>query len=376
MDRLAPRPPLPGEPAPWFTLRADCNPAFHFDTIAGRYIVLSFFESASLAGSGEALEEFLAATARFNGIEAAFVGVTVDPADERLVPRFATLPATRLLFDPDRAVSGLYGAVTLSGEQPAYARLTYVLDPRLRVLARFPFDGAPGTHARRVLDYLDRLPRLGSPTPANVDAHAPVLIVPRVFEPEFCRDLVAFYEREGGRPSGFMRDVEGRTRLVHDADHKVRSDQPVTDQRLRDAMLARIRSRLVPEIARAFQFHATRIERHIVACYGGGTQGHFRAHRDNTTRGTAHRRFAVTLNLNAGEYEGGELCFPEYGWRTYLAPTGAAIVFSCSLLHEALPVTRGRRYAYLPFLYDDAAAGLRAANQQYLDLPPPDAEGA
>ena len=35
------------------------------------------------------------------------------------------------------------------------------------------------------------------------------------------------------------------------------------------------------------------------------------------------------------------------------------MVFSCSLLHEATPVTRGIRYATLPFLYDDAAAALR-----------------
>jgi predicted 2-oxoglutarate/Fe(II)-dependent dioxygenase YbiX len=39
------------------------------------------------------------------------------------------------------------------------------------------------------------------------------------------------------------------------------------------------------------------------------------------------------------------------------------VVFSCSLLHEATPVTRGVRYATLPFLYNDAAARLRQANR-------------
>ncbi len=42
------------------------------------------------------------------------------------------------------------------------------------------------------------------------------------------------------------------------------------------------------------------------------------------------------------------------------------MVFSCSLLHQALPVTAGRRYAFLPFLYDDAAAKLREANNARL----------
>ncbi|HSA82007.1 MAG TPA: hypothetical protein VLE23_14415, partial [Geminicoccaceae bacterium] len=41
-------------------------------------------------------------------------------------------------------------------------------------------------------------------------------------------------------------------------------------------------------------------------------------------------------------------------------------VFSCSLLHEAQPVTAGRRYAFLPFLYDEAAARIRVANNRYL----------
>jgi len=122
---------------------------------------------------------------------------------------------------------------------------------------------------------------------------------------------------------------------------------------------------LAPAIERSFQFSATRIERHIVACYEAGA-GHFKPHRDNTTKGTAHRRFAVTINLN-DDYEGGDLRFPEFGQRTYRAPPGGAIVFSCSLLHEATPVTRGSRYASLPFLYDDAAARVREANIGFIE---------
>jgi predicted 2-oxoglutarate/Fe(II)-dependent dioxygenase YbiX len=119
-------------------------------------------------------------------------------------------------------------------------------------------------------------------------------------------------------------------------------------------------------IKRAFQFEATRMERYIVACYDAEQGGHFRPHRDNTTRGTAHRRFAVTINLNAGDYQGGDLRFPEYGPATYRAPTGGAVVFSCSMLHEATAVTQGTRYAFLPFLYDDAAAEVREANNAHL----------
>ncbi len=74
----------------------------------------------------------------------------------------------------------------------------------------------------------------------------------------------------------------------------------------------------------------------------------------------------VTINLNA-DYEGGDLRFPEYGARTCRPPPGGACVFSCSILHEATPVTRGERFAFLPFLYDEAAAKVREENLKYLD---------
>ena len=53
--------------------------------------------------------------------------------------------------------------------------------------------------------------------------------------------------------------------------------------------------------------------------------------------------------------DGGHVLFPEYNDRRYRPRAGAGVVFSCSLLHEATPVTRGRRYCALTFLHDAAA---------------------
>jgi predicted 2-oxoglutarate/Fe(II)-dependent dioxygenase YbiX len=47
------------------------------------------------------------------------------------------------------------------------------------------------------------------------------------------------------------------------------------------------------------------------------------------------------------------------------------VVFSCSLLHEATPVTKGTRYATLPFLFDEAGDQIRAANAHTLAKPEP-----
>jgi predicted 2-oxoglutarate/Fe(II)-dependent dioxygenase YbiX len=195
-------------------------------------------------------------------------------------------------------------------------------------------------------------------------------MIPYVFEADFCSMLIEYYNKHGGEDSGFMRDVGGKTVGIVDYSHKRRADCNIEDGELVKAAHQRILRRIIPAIRQAYQFNVTRIERNIVACYDAADGGHFKAHRDNTTLATAHRRFAVTLNLNAHEYDGGELWFPEFSRRAYKPPTGGAVVFSCSLLHEATPVTKGRRYAYLPFLYDEAAAKIRDRNRQFLSEAP------
>jgi hypothetical protein len=42
------------------------------------------------------------------------------------------------------------------------------------------------------------------------------------------------------------------------------------------------------------------------------------------------------------------------------------VIFPGALLHAVSRVRRGRRYAFLPFLYDDAAAKIREQNNAFL----------
>ncbi|HKK31611.1 MAG TPA: 2OG-Fe(II) oxygenase, partial [Alphaproteobacteria bacterium] len=119
-----------------------------------------------------------------------------------------------------------------------------------------------------------------------------------------------------------------------------------------------------PEIKRAFQFEATRLERSVIARYGQGD--FFARHRDNAALGTAHRNFSITIPLNANEHAGGYLRFPEFGPQLYQAPTGCAIIHSCSLLHELVPVQEGQRFAYIPIVYGEAGAQLREKNRAFL----------
>ncbi|HEY0013856.1 MAG TPA: 2OG-Fe(II) oxygenase [Allosphingosinicella sp.] len=344
----------PGDAAPWFRAPAlDGAANYAFDTAAGRPMLILFFGSAALPQAQAALAAVAASRALFDDTNACFFGVTCDPEDAARRRIAQLLPGIRFFLDYDRAVSRLYGAAP-AGDGSEYRPHWLLLDRTLRVAARFSIDA--GEAAVRALSVLAAGPSLPD--------WAPVAMAPDVFEPAFCRQLVALYEQNGGEESGFMREVDGKTVLLTDPNHKQRRDFDISDEALRRRIVARINRRLVPVVRRAFQFDPTRMERYLVACYQAGA-GHFRPHRDNTTRGTAHRRFAVTINLNA-DYEGGDLRFPEFGPRTYRAPPGGAIVFSCSLLHEATPVTSGKRYAFLPFLYDEAAAELREANNAFL----------
>jgi predicted 2-oxoglutarate/Fe(II)-dependent dioxygenase YbiX/peroxiredoxin len=356
-----------GDPIPWFQARAVGRDKVRFDSGAGRYIVLSLFGSAALPASREFLDAIHAGRAAFDATRAIFLGVSIDPADERDNRVIADLPRTGILWDFDRAISVSLGALN-EGElgEPhldAYRPYTVVAGPDLRVLRVLSFDD-PRRQAQALFDFLAALPDLADE--ALAEFHAPVLVLPRIFEPEFCRFLIELYNQSGGKESGFMVERDGMT--VGQIDHamKSRSDFEIPDEQVRAALRTRLARRLIPEVKKCFQFDATRVERHMVACYDSASHGFFRAHRDDITKGTAHRRFALTINLNAEEYDGGDLRFPEFGRKTYRAPTGGAVVFSCTLLHEATPVTRGKRYAYLPFLYDEAAARIREQNQRFL----------
>lgn len=191
----------------------------------------------------------------------------------------------------------------------------------------------------------ERLHRASSP--AVVQAQAPVLLLERVADANLCRGLIDHWQRHDKVANTI--DVAGGN--VASADLKRRQDVPVDDPalfaQLRDALMRRI----APMILRAFHTTINVLEMPVIGCYDQASGGWFRRHRDNTTPMTANRQFAVSLNLNGGEeYDGGEVRFPEFGRELYRPLAGGALVFSCSLLHEVVPVTRGRRLGLFTFM--------------------------
>lgn len=358
----------PSDFLPGFVVESSVSKDFSFDLLAGHQIVLAFIGDGRSEQSRNVCESLLALQESLKSKSILCYVTTWDRVACEEPHMDAVRKAFAFYWDTDRTVHQAYG-MSVTHDAPDESVGLFVIRENLRLheqLSTSPTD----VLVDRLGASISRLPSPGLFRAA--EPQAPVLQIPDVFDPDFCRVLCDHFRAQGGPESGFMRDVNGVTKSFLNPKQKRRRDCEVTNETMLSHIRHRLQHRIRPEIKKAFAFDATRIERFTIGCYDSQDLGFFMAHRDNTTKGTSHRRFAVTINLNAEEYEGGELWFPEYGKRLYKPATGSAVVFSCSLLHEARPVTKGIRFALLPFLYDDAAAAIRRANSEFVSESKPE----
>jgi predicted 2-oxoglutarate/Fe(II)-dependent dioxygenase YbiX len=261
-------------------------------------------------------------------------------------------------------VSSALGALRMEqvGEKPAVSlsRTTYITDWHFRVVKAY-HDVAVEGHAAQVL--ADTKKHLFFDEPIKIQRHAPVLLIPNVLSTDVCTELIDLWERGGNEDSGFMKQIDGKTVGMTDYSHKIRRDHFMGRGPLEEKVKRAMAHRVTPMMLQAFNYNATRREDFRIACYDASRGGYFRPHRDNTTSGTAHRRFAMSLLLN-DDYENGWLRFPEYGPHLYRPIAGSAVIFSCSLLHEATDVTAGRRFVLLSFFYGEAEAKAREEHER------------
>jgi len=325
--------PRPGERLPDFLLPPeDCRQPTFYERYCGGPAVLLIADRPA-----DALDA-VAQAARTAGVP---VHRLVPPA---AAPASGASPGIADQRDDGRLARALLGPTPTAGP------VALVLDATLRLVARLERPSASAVAA--ALAPLTIEP--GPATAAPIATAAPVLIVPGVLETELCARLVAAYESENVDSPMVRAGADGGTALVADAAAKRRRDHSLADGALVRAVSDRLARRVLPEIARGFHYAVTRFERFKVVAYAAADQGHFAAHRDNTTPDARHRRFALSVNLDDG-YEGGTLAFPEFGAADYRPPAGAAIVFSGSLLHAVRPVTAGRRHVLISFLWGEEA---------------------
>jgi peroxiredoxin len=306
------------------------------DFLAGRPIVLLF------GGLDQPMLPRMLAdmAARFDALAAlASVFAVVRGSAEAVRAAAAqwTLPF-RTLVD---ATGGVFEAYAMSA-----ADVTgLVLDPAHRVARVF---GGGADLAEAMLGYVSAT--FPKPPVQRLGGHAPVLVLPRALSDEDCAFLVETWGRpvgvwtsDGFTSPGYAKEA-GDFKIRHAGAYGHMCEYIVRDPALQQFLDARLTRRVGREMQKAFQTKVSKREDYRISCYEADAGGILAPHRDNPTPQTAHRRFTITVNLNAGEYEGGELCFREYGEHLYAVERGTAVVWSAALLHEVLPVTRGRRF--------------------------------
>lgn len=308
----------PGDRCPDF-VRPDQHgePRAFYEIPGGRPVVLA------VARAGTRLDDVLATLGALGSEACPVLLVEGDPTLAADVARAS---------GADHPVLADDGAVTSRLVGRARAPVVLVLDPNLRLLGT----GDPAPLLAALAD--DDPPRV-------VRRSAPVLLVPRVLSDDLVGRLVARAEADRGRAS-VMPDPGLGERV--DRSLKRRRDHNLSPG-LAKRVVAEM-ARLGPEVTRAGLGRPGRIEEPKLVSYLADEAGTFRPHRDNSSASVAHRRLAVTVNLNPGSYEGGALRFPEFGPDLYEPSAGGAVVFGCSLLHEVVPVTEGVRHAVITFL--------------------------
>ncbi len=347
---MTPRATLqPGQRAPNFALpNSDGQMERLYDRFVGNLVILFFFSSQE---SPEAVQELRGFVARPEALVAsgtAFLAVTRDKVATNAALQTSLGIRFPLYADEEGAITEGYGATPRDGVADC---TSYLLDRNQRVLAVFK---GGVDHADRVLAHL-RDQGLVPPAGRTICAQAPVLLVPNVFDPALCARAIAAWQDSHAEGEVAMPErayaaaaTERPANTVY-YNLKKRRDH-VADDNLNPVLMEIVMSRLAPELRKVFQFRVGGLERFCIGAYEAQRQDYFRPHRDNITENTKHRRFAVTISLN-DDYEGGGVKFAEFSEDIYKPPAGCALVFSCSLLHEALPVTRGRRLATFTFLF-------------------------
>jgi|GEM_PF-146886 len=329
--------PSRGDLAPsWSALAAD-GTAQMPETYPGRPLLLCFLcrpEGAEAFLSELSLRAVEAVSAGCPVL--AFVRTRADGVAQR---------SFSVLLDEDASLARAF-CLPLSdrtGAEPAPRAV--VIDAGGRVLATAPLELSDKGAAAAVA-----LAQRESPFDALLCQTAPVLHLPELLSKELCDELIRAF-RAGPSVEGTvvkMRDGKAEHSVM--PEHKQRRDLRLV-QPLKDKVWEQLWHRLVPAARKAFHFRISRFEYLQIGRYGAEEAGHFNAHRDDDQSGCSHRQFALTVNLNE-EYQGGELVFHESG-EVARPAAGGAVLFSCSLLHEAKVVTRGERFVLVGMFWGE-----------------------
>lgn len=227
-----------------------------------------------------------------------------------------------LLSDSEFFAAKALGIVLTAKAGPKEAvevrRATTIVDSTLRVRKQY-YPKEPKAHVLQVLNELDDT--LPENKPYLIRSHAPVLFVPDVVEPGLCKEIAS---RKIVEPP-FISYIDKR-----------------------------LFERVVPEVLKAFYFFPKKRKMPKIDIFTAESKGPTKLYRVHAQEQTYAYQYAIVIALNASdEYQGGGLCFPEYGLGYYKPRMGEAMIYSTFLLQEMLPVLSGESILLTSYFYDE-----------------------
>ena len=149
-------PPAVNTKAPDFTLKSQENKTVNLHDFNGKWVVLYFYPKDMTPGCTIEAHNFQADQAKYDKLNAAIVGVSVDPVDSHV--EFCTKAnlTFKLRSDVDHKVVNLYGSTQKFGANEVAARNTFLVDPQGTIRKVF-LKVDPSPHSKEVLAALDEL---------------------------------------------------------------------------------------------------------------------------------------------------------------------------------------------------------------------------
>src|SRR5215471_2801522 len=122
--------PAIGTTAPDFTLNSQEGTPVSLSDFKGKWVVLYFYPKDMTPGCTIEAHSFQVDQPKYDKLNAAIVGVSVDPVDSHV--EFCTKEnlTFKLLADVDHKVVNMYGSTQKFGPAEVAARNTFVVDPQ------------------------------------------------------------------------------------------------------------------------------------------------------------------------------------------------------------------------------------------------------
>ncbi len=150
--------PLPGEPAPAFTLKSQDGNDISLSDLRGKWVVLYFYPKDFSGGCTIEAHNFQQDIAKYKARGAVIIGISGDDVDSHKGFCVKEGLNFKLLADTKHDVSNSYGAVMEREDAKLSARNTFLIDPAGNIRKIYK-NVEPAGHSREVLADLKRLQR-------------------------------------------------------------------------------------------------------------------------------------------------------------------------------------------------------------------------